>query len=284
MFTFEKTSNGKNNIPVAKIIGGRDDGLLLCIDPNKDQFTDKKNPKRKKRHYSDSDSESYSEDETYFPDYECEDGRMDERLPIEGRSCVYICGQSGAGKTEKMLSLIKPYLNFFPRKKVFLFSRTKYTEDPAYRKYDIKPVQITIDENLFANPIDITEELNCPDGSVVLFDDCATVQSDKLKKCIDKLIIDILEVGRKLGITCLITSHMIIGNSRDTSRVILNECNTWCLFPKAGSVGQAKYALKQHMGLSDRQIKELMALPSRSVSIHKSYPNYIFCDKIAYIL
>lgn len=232
---------------------------------------------------SDSYSESGSED--YFDEYVCDDETtMSERLPVEGRSCVYICGQSGSGKTEKMLSLIKPYIKFFPNKKVFLFSRTKYTEDPAYKKYDIKPTQIMIDETLISNPIDITQELNQSEGSIVLFDDCATVQNDKLKNAIEKLIMDILEVGRKLNITCLITSHLIIGNSRPTSRVILNECNIWCLFPKSGSVQQAKYALKEHMGLSSQQVTRLMKLSSRCISIHKSYPNYIYSDKIAYIL
>ncbi len=261
MLTFKK------KVPVARIYGGNDDGQLLCID-DKAKFDD---------YNSDSDDD-------FFSEYECDDGIMEERLPIVGRSCVYICGQSGSGKTEKMLSLIKPYIKLFPRKKVFLFSRTRYQEDPAYKKYGISPIQITIDDQLLTNPIDITTELNDPNGSIVLFDDCATVQADKLRECIDKLIMDILEVGRKLGITTIITSHLIIGNKRSTSRVILNECNIWCLFPKSGSLQQAKYALKEHVGMAPKQIDRLMNLQSRCVSIHKSYPNYIFSDKIAYIL
>lgn len=259
MFSFKK------GIPVARIKGGKDDDKLLRLDTS--------------QHSHRHDEE---EDQTV---YECHKrSHMEERLPVEGRSCVYICGQSGSGKTEKMLSLIKPYSLFFPKKKIFLFSRTNFKEDPAYKKYKISPIQIKIDENLLHNPIDITSELKSDDGSIVLFDDCATLQNDKLRNCIDKLVMDILEVGRKLDITTIITSHMIIGNTRATSRVILNECNIWCLFPKSGSLQQAKYALKEHVGLSNQQIDELMNLPSRSVSIHKTYPNYIFSDKIAYIL
>jgi hypothetical protein len=259
MFSFKK------GIPVARIFGGKDDDKLLRL--NTDEHSH--------RHDEEKDRTVY----------ECHRrSHMEERLPIEGRSCVYICGQSGSGKTEKMLSLIKPYSLFFPEKKIFLFSRTSYKEDPAYKKYDISPIQIKIDENLLINPIDITSELKSKHGSIVLFDDCATLQNDKLRNCIDKLVMDILEVGRKLNITTIITSHLIIGNSRSTSRVILNECNIWCLFPKSGSLQQAKYALKEHVGLSNDQITELMNLPSRCVSIHKTYPNYIFSDKIAYIL
>lgn len=255
MFSFKK------GVPVARIFGGKHDNQLLRLD---------------------TDRADVPEERTVF---ECKGkSHMEERLPVEGRSCVYICGQSGSGKTEKMLSLIKPYSKLFPEKKIFLFSRTNYKDDPAYKKYKISPIQITINENLIECPIDITTELKSEHGSIVLFDDCATLQNDKLRNCIDKLVMDILEVGRKLNITTIITSHLIIGNSRATSRVILNECNIWCLFPKSGSLQQAKYALKEHIGLSNEQVNELMHLPSRSVSIHKSYPNYIYCDKIAYIL
>ncbi len=139
-----------------------------------------------------------------------------------------------------------------------------------------------IDEGILINPIDITQELT--GGCLVLFDDCATIQTDKLRKAIDNLVIDILEVGRKLDITTIITSHLLIGNERKVARVILNECQKWVLFPRSGSVGQAKYALKEHIGLTTKQIERIMGLKQRSVTINKEYPLYVLTEKLAYII
>jgi hypothetical protein len=262
MFSFEKGT------PVARIFGGEDGGRMLFIETNTNR-----------EEYSDSESDSDSE--SLGKTYHC-DGRMEERLKIDSRATVYICGPSGSGKTEKALQLISPYCKIFPEKKFYLFSRTDHTKDPAYKKYGLNPIQINIDEGLLENPIDITTELK--GGCIILFDDCATLQNDKLRYAIDKLVMDILEIGRKLNITTIITSHLITGNDRKVSKVILNECQKWVLFPKSGSVGQARYALKTHMGLDNKQIDKIMNAKSRSVTINKEYPMYVLTEKIAYIL
>jgi len=120
--------------------------------------------------------------------------------------------------------------------------------------------------------------------SLILFDDTNTVQADKVRKSIGKLINDILEVGRKLNITIVLTNHLVIPNERKESRVIMNEIQSLTVFPKSGSSQQIMYALKTYFGLNKDQIQEILELPSRSVTIYKSYPQYVVYEKGCYIL
>lgn len=207
-------------------------------------------------------------------------GKIEPRLDVDERSVSYIAGPSGSGKTSYAVNLIGPYVKFFPEKPFYLFSRTDYKTDPAFKK--MKPIQIMIDNSLIESPIDITRELT--GGSIVLFDDCNTIQNDKLKNVIDKLMADILEVGRKLDITIVITNHLVIPNEKKVARTIMNEMQSVTVFPKSGSAHQIRYALKTYYGLDNKQIDEILKLPSRWVTISKKYPMYVIYEKGCYIL
>jgi Cdc6-like AAA superfamily ATPase len=206
--------------------------------------------------------------------------KLEPRLNPYERSVSYIAGPSGSGKTTYALNLIRPYLELFPDKPFFLFSRTDYRDDPAFK--NLKPMQIPINDSMLTNPIDITEELR--GGSIVLFDDCNTLQDDKLKKAIEKLMNDILEVGRKLDITIIITSHLVIPNDKKIARTILNEMQSLTVFPKCGSSQQIRYCLKTYYGINNKQIDNIMSLKSRWVTISKSYPNYVLYENGCFIL
>ncbi len=204
---------------------------------------------------------------------------FEPRLNPYQRSVVYIAGPSGSGKTSYAIKLIKPYIKFFD-KPFYLFSRTDYKTDPAFE--GLKPTQIPINEDLLKFPIDITQELT--GGSLVFFDDCNTIQNEKVRKEVQKMMEDILEVGRKLDITIVITSHLIIPTQREFARTIMNEIQSLTVFPRSGSSQQITYALSTHFGLSKAQIDEILQIKSRWVTISKSYPMYVMSDKLTYIL
>jgi hypothetical protein len=206
--------------------------------------------------------------------------RVEPRLNPFERTVSYIAGPSGSGKTSYALNIIKPYLELYPDKPFFLFSRTDYKDDPAYK--GLKPLQIPINESIITHPIDITKEL--VGGSIVFFDDCNTIHDDKMRKSIEKLIADILEVGRKLDITIVITSHLVIPNEKKMARTILNEMQSLTVFPKSGSSQQIRYCLKQYYGTTNNQIDKILGLKSRWVTISKSYPNYVLYDGGCFIL
>lgn len=241
--------------PIAYIKGGKYHGEILHIIENGEEDED-------------------------FKEISMREGVMQPLMNPKQRSVTYIAGPAGSGKTTYALDLIKRYKKMFPKKLFCLFSRTDYESDPAFG--DLKPCQISIDESLLENPIDITEELE--GGSIILFDDCNTIQNDALKKMVEKLMADAMEIGRKLDINMVVTNHLVIPNEKKSARTIMNELNTMTIFPKSGSSQQIMYALKNYFGLSKEQIVEILNLPSRWVTISKSYPMYVIYDKGAYIL
>ncbi len=252
--------------PLAKIVGGDEHGEILYL-------SDESN---RECNSSDSSEESIEElgKEVQF------DGTLSPLLDVNQRTVAYVAGPSGSGKTMYSIGLVKNYKKIYPNKDFYLFSRTDYKNDPVYRGMRVQ--QVKIDENLIDNPIDIEKELK--GGSILLFDDCNTIQNDKLKKQIDKLMADIMEVGRKIDITIIITNHLVIPNEKKIARTILNEAQSLTIFPKSGSSQQIRYALKTYFGLNNKQIDYILELPSRWVTIHKNYPMCVLYENGAFIL
>ena len=205
-----------------------------------------------------------------------------EILPdIETRQVLYVAGPSGSGKTEFSLQYIRNYLNINKNKDFYLFSRTPWEDDPAYKKLKLKPKQVIIDERLIDDPVDIADEL--VEGCIIFFDDCNTIHNDKIKKEIDKLMADIMEVGRKMQIYIVISNHLVIPNEKKFARTVLNEMNVMCVFPKSGSRYQIEYCLKNYFGYSKGQIKEFLDTDSRWVCFYKNYPQIVITQYEALI-
>ncbi len=197
------------------------------------------------------------------------------------RFIEYICGPSGSGKSTIACEIAMNFKKVYPKKKIFIFSRTEAINDPAYSK--LEPVQIEINDELITDPIDITTEIS-NEGCLVIFDDVETIQSDKLKREIQKLMCDMMEVGRKLNINMIVTNHLVLPIDRKFARTLLNEINMITVFPKSGSSQQITYALKTYFGLTKSQIDKIIALKSRYVRISKNYPSYVLSAHEAYIL
>jgi len=253
--------NLEKGVVIAKGIGGKLDDKLIYIDKDVDE-----NDETIKRSYCIIMTLSA--------------GVLEPRLPLCQRSVTYIAGPSGSGKSTHAMKLIRPYVNYYPDKPFFLFSRTDYKKDPVFE--GMKVLQIPIDNNLLEKPIDIETEL--PNGAIILFDDCGTIRDIKLKKYIEHLICDICEVGRKLDINIIITNHLIIPDEKKYARCLMNEIQTMTVFPKSGSSQQIRYALATYFELGKNQIDTILALGSRWVTISKSYPMHVIYDKGAFIL
>lgn len=236
---------------IAKIKGGRDNGRIVFM-------SDSKKGKTK---------------------IELNKGKFIPLPDIEKREVVYIAGPSGSGKSTYAADYIKCFLKIFPEKDFFIFSRTNADDDPAFRGLNYS--QVSIDESLIENPIDITQELT--EGCIILFDDVNTIQNVKLKKVVDNLMSDIMECGRKLGIYCVITNHLVIPNEKKMARTVLNECTSITVFPKSGSSHQIKYALKTYFGYSPKQIEQFLQSDSRWITVYKTYPQIILSQNKCFI-
>jgi len=265
--------------PLAKIIGGQMNGKFICINSGEtDKCCEKCSDRCRKRKCCRNCNLCCQEDSDDDIGDSIEiDGKLEPVPNIEGREAPYIAGPSGSGKSTYAGKYIQYYKKLFPNNQIYVFSRKP--SDPAIDH--LYPNRIMIDESLVTEPIDILSEL--ADGALVLFDDCDTIQNDKVKKAVSKIKNDILETGRAAEIYIVTTSHLVNPNERKDSRTILNECHSLTIFPKSGSAYQIKYALKNYFGLSKNQIDEILSLPSRWVTIFKSYPQCVLYEKGCYI-
>ena len=250
--------------PIALIKGGKHDADILRIRTDEDTICCMKHSVKCMKRLCCRKCPVGIEDLGKF--FIC-DGSLTQIPNIETREIVYIAGPSGSGKSTYVSEYVKNYKSLFPDNECYIFSRKD--SDPVFDTLGIN--RIVIDESLVEEPIE-TKDL---ENSLVIFDDIDTVQNDAVKKAIYKLKDDILEIGRSIKIYCAVTSHLINGNDRKTTRTILNELSTFTFFPKSGSTYQINYCLKNYFGMNPKQIASILSIPSRWITISKVYPQYI---------
>lgn len=265
--------------PIARIVGGGLDGELLYVDSGDHKCCNKCSKKCSKRKCCggcllccDDDDDDIGQS------MELIDGKLEPIPNPDQREVPAICGPSGSGKSTYSSIYVENFKNIFPEKEFYLFSRGD--SDPVLDR--LHPNRILIDDSLIKDPIDITKELT--GGVIIVFDDVTTIRDNKVKKEIEKLMMDIMEVGRKLDIYIVVTNHLVIPSDKNFARTFMNELTSLTVFPKSGSSQQIRYALKNYFGLNNNQINEILELPSRWVTIFKNYPMCVMYELGAYIL
>jgi hypothetical protein len=239
----------KKGRAIAEIKGGKHDGKTLYL----------------------TDDDKYSIGTAFFTKH----GIMHPIPNPDTREVPYIAGPAGSGKS----TYVCDYAQKFKKNDwdIYLFSRLD--EDKSLDK--LKPTRIKIDNALIDDPIDVTKEMK--NGALVIFDDVDTINDKKQRDAVYKLINDILEIGRHVDVYCAVTNHLINPNDKKFGRTILNECSSITFFPKSGSVYQIKYVLKNYFGFSNDQIRMILELPSRWITLHKSSPQCVLFEKGCYI-
>jgi hypothetical protein len=185
---------------------------------------------------------------------------------------LYICGPSDSGKSTYTSFFIKEYKKMFPKKRIIIFSDVGKDEVLD----DLKPIRVTINKELVTEPIE-PEELK---NSLVLFDDVDSISDKKISRAVLNLRNSMLKRGRHEGVTTICTAH-IMANGNET-KTILNECSAITIFPKSGV--NCDYVLKRYCNLNKDQIAKIYTLPSRWVTINKTYPMYVIYQTGAYLL
>lgn len=212
-----------------------------------------------------------------FDKIKLEEGRMRPLPNVDTREILSINGPSGSGKSTFAANYVEVYNKLLPQLPIYLFSRKD--NDPPLDK--LNPIRVPIDENLINNPIDVLTEF--PGGAILIFDDVTTIYDDKLKKAVEKLMMDAMEVGRSAEVYLVITNHLVIPNEKKFARTIMNELQALTIFPKSGSSQQISYALKNYFGFNKQQIEKILNLPSRWVTVYKTYPQCVVYEKGCYI-
>ena len=198
-------------------------------------------------------------------------GSTFEPLPCvkpEWRTTGYGAGKSGSGKSVYAANIIRRYVQLFPDRPVYGVCKTKLKDDPAYKDLPIQQVPISF----FMTAVDIKKSFG-DSGCFVLFDDWDSLEPEEIK-VIQGIIADILNLGRKLQISCYVTSHLLTNYNQ--TRGIIHEADNITLFPQS-CMYQSLYYLCNKLGVPKEVIARLKG-KGRWITLHNSQPTFVLSE------
>ena len=291
--------NGETIYPIARIVGGKDDGLYLYFNDVQLNLKDLKPEFVKSLNLSTDDkkilekaiSENLEpEDEELVPNYYkiieqieqqkkrgfvLRSGGKLQPLPDFNRiEKIYISGISGSGKSTFASNFVKEYLKEKKKNEFFVISNVE--EDDVLDK--LKPIRIDLEDE------DALSEVRSDDfyDSIVLFDDTDTIGNGMVRKFVQHLRDDLLECGRHYDTTVVAVSHILL--QYQASRKLLNEATSVVFFPKVGSNNHNFKFLKNHCLYDEDTIRRLLNLNSRWVALYRTHPNYVIYEKGVFLI
>lgn len=207
-------------------------------------------------------------EESFFPVIKTFEGEeQNERL--------YICGESGCGKTYNM---IRKYAELFhqkyPQSRILIF--TSKLQDKAID--DLKYIErVLITEDILDNPLAVSKLAKLSKPLLTIFDDIEDFPNKKITKEIERLRNEIMRNGRSSGIYILYTHHDPCDYHATKSQIF--ESTAICTFPRQSGDGAYDYLYKNKVYLSDKIINSIKKNKSKFVIINKKVPKYILSDK-----
>jgi hypothetical protein len=195
----------------------------------------------------------------------------------------YIYGPNRSGKTYYAAKYAKEWSDTFKDWPIYLFSRRD--KDKVLDDLD-NLERVEICPELAENPLSMSD-FCC---SLVIFDDTDTIPDQKVCKAIQKLRDDIMETGRQKMIYVINTSHL--GMNWKPTRTVLNEANSYTLFPRKGNYEHNFNILKDKLGLKRDTIRAIIDRtgscgPNASlgyrgkwgwVTVYKDSPQYVIYE------
>lgn len=181
------------------------------------------------------------------------------------RQCVYICGQSGSGKSYFTTNYVKQYKKSYPKRNIYVISSIE--QDSSIDS--LKPNRINV-----LHPDFMDEEFTAQDfkDSLVIFDD-VDVFPTKIRKKVLSIVNNILQIGRHFNVSVCFTTHNATNGAE--TKILLSEAHVIVVFPKTTGNRALKYLLDSYLGLDKKQIDKIKKMKSRAVSIIRGYPMVI---------
>jgi adenosyl cobinamide kinase/adenosyl cobinamide phosphate guanylyltransferase len=195
--------------------------------------------------------------------------------PSKDRVNMFITGPAGSGKSWFASSVLQQWTKLHPKGEIFLFSQL--FDDPILDK--LKNLHRVDVNTLLEEPIDVYD---IPEGSFVIFDDVDSIPNKKILEQVEALENSIHQVGRKLHINIIRTSHLSADGRK--TRMVLSECQYIVVYPSSGSWHQIQYVLKTYVGLSNQDLAKIKSLRSRWVMISKQAPQYVLSEHECYLV
>jgi len=248
----------------------------------------------KGNHVEDLKQNGYNGEEVYLSEDQAKSeedkGRLKEPwflkykpTGIEMVEITYIYGPNRSGKTYYGAKYATLWSEMFENWPIFLFSRRdqdKVLDDIVNTSGDRAVSRVAIDESLITNPLSMLDF----EHSLVIFDDIDTIADKKICKAVQKLRDDIMETGRQKMIYVINTSHL--GANYMSTRTVLNEANSYTLFPRKGNYEHNCRILKEKMGMKPDMVRKIMDRPDGIaykgkwgwVTVYKDSPQYIISE------
>ena len=192
------------------------------------------------------------------------------------RNTLFISGMAGSGKTYLAKQYILLYAEMYPENKIFFISQQDKDNDPSLAEVRNLMTQISI-EDIMDEREPITWESFIGKPCLVFGDDLDGFSTEKPKKggispmkAVMNIINDLLNNGRKFGVSLIISSHDL--NKAHKNETILKECEYFCLYPQGIMLYTLDYFGRKYLGFSKEQIKEMKDNKSRWVIMRRKVP------------
>ena len=230
----------KQGTPFARIVGGKYNNTLICMNDDKG-----------------------------FKQLKIANDAKIQLIPNPKteREILYITGPSGSGKSTFTRKYIEQYKKTFKDNAVYLFS--SLADDESLD--EIEPKRVRLDASIYEDPIPIQDFSN----AVVIFDDIDVISDKRIREAVYSLLNQILEIGRHFKISCVVTNHL--PSNRSDTRRILNEAHIFVYFPRSSS-SKIKYVLTEYIGLDKKHIAMFKKMNSRFIAIIKNYPGVFIAE------
>lgn len=195
--------------------------------------------------------------------------------PETERQILYITGSSGSGKSYFTRMYCNEFSKIFPKRPIYLFSSIGDDKsiDAIKALKRIKFGKEFLEEEF---------EINDFKDSLVIFDDTDCITDKKLRIKVNGILGMILETGRHTNTYCIYTSHLACAGV-DTKR-ILNEAHSITFFPATAGGRTLRYLLDNYLGLDKKEILHIKKLPSRWITVLKTYPKVVVSEKDIFLL
>lgn len=205
-----------------------------------------------------------------------DDEGMFEVLPNpakDKREVLYICGQSGSGKSYFAKTYADFYKKIFPSRSVYLISELAEDKTLDALKF-LKRISL---DSLIEDPPDLSEFHDC----LVIFDDIDALKGAANKSIwtlIDKLAI----MGRHSCTSIMVLSHYTTNYAK--TRLILLESTHVVVYPTTTAFPALKHLLENHAGVNVDDLKRHRNFGSRWICYFKGFPTFCVAQKDAELL
>jgi hypothetical protein len=244
-----------------------DQGALIAVIKNKDK------KKKDTKLYVSPDEDGAKNG---GPVYHCTEGETLQIVPNTKaeRQCIYICGQSGSGKSYFASQYIREYKKSYPKNEIYCIS--SISEDSSIDS--LKPKRIDVLDPEFMLETFTSDDFK---NSLIIFDD-VDVFPKKIRDKVMTIVNNILQIGRHSNVSIVFTTHSPT-NGQDT-KILLAESNIITIFPQTTGNRSLKYLLDNYLGLDRHQILKIKKLKSRAVSIIRGFPQVVLAEKECFLV